>query len=47
MFVTMDVTLFENKPFFDDTHLQGGEINKDSFQIEDMSFLNNLSFPIS
>jgi hypothetical protein len=24
MFVTMDVTFFENKPFFDDTHLQGG-----------------------
>ena len=47
MFVTMDVTFFENKPFFDDTHLQGGEINEDSFQIEDMSFLNNLSLPIS
>jgi hypothetical protein len=24
MFVTMDVTFFENKPFFDDPHLQGG-----------------------
>jgi len=24
MFVTMDVTFFENKPFLDDPHLQGG-----------------------
>lgn len=47
MFVTMDVTFFENKPFFYDTHLQGGEINEDSFKIEDMSFLNNLSLPVS
>jgi len=47
MFVTMDVTFFENKPFFHDTHLQGGDIKEDSFQTEDMSFSNNLSLPIS
>ncbi|CAJ2635918.1 unnamed protein product [Trifolium pratense] len=46
MFVTMDVTFFENKPFFD-THLQGGNLNEDSFQTEDMSFFNNLSLPVS
>ena len=46
MFVTMDVTFFENKPFFDDTH-QGGDIKEDVFQIEDMSFLHNLSLPVS
>lgn len=46
MFVTMDVTFFENKPFFNDTHLQGGDIKEDSFQIEDMSFLNKLSLPV-
>ncbi|CAJ2666701.1 unnamed protein product [Trifolium pratense] len=40
IFVTMDVTFFENKPFFD-THLQGGNLNEDSSQTEDMSFFNS------
>ncbi|KAK2414048.1 putative mitochondrial protein [Trifolium repens] len=47
MYVTMDVTFFENKYFFDDTHLQVGNLKEDSFQTEDMSFFNNLSLPES
>jgi hypothetical protein len=50
MFVTMDVTFFENKPFFD-THLQGGNFKEeDSFQSDmfqtDISFFNS-SLPVS
>jgi hypothetical protein len=47
MYVTMDVTFFENKYFFDDTHLQVGNLKEDSFQTEDMNFFNNLSLPES
>jgi hypothetical protein len=43
----MDVTFFENKFFFYDTHLQVGNLKEDSFQTEDMSFFNNLSLPES
>jgi hypothetical protein len=31
LLVTMDVTFFENKPFFESNHLQGGKLNEDSF----------------
>jgi len=41
--VTMDVTFFENKPFFESNHLQGGKSNEDSsYFFEDLILSENM-----
>lgn len=43
LLVTMDVTFFENKPFFESNHLQGGKSNEDSsYFFEDLILSENM-----